>query len=357
MELDSVESIALPFRFDEFDEIIDVRSPGEFAEDHLPGAVNLPVLDDAQRAEVGTRYRRQPFEARRAGAALIARNAAALIETTLADRPKSWTPLLYCWRGGMRSRSLATILRSIGWRARVLEGGYKAWRSYLRADLARLLEDPRLDLHVLTGLTGSAKTRLLTALEEAGAQTLDLEALANHRGSLLGQVGPQPSQKHFESLLYQRLRSFALDRPVFTEGESNRIGVLHLPAAYWSRVPDATTYDVTLPIAERTRYLLDDYHHFREAAPELSTLLEDLRRIRGHAQVDEWQRQISAREWPEFVRSILENHYDLAYRRPGSEGSVYQTPAHRIALPDASPESLRRAAASLLQSTGAASTP
>ena len=352
MDLASVEPVPLPCDLEGFDEIIDVRSPSEFAEDHLPGARNFPVLDDAQRREVGTLYNENPFAGRRLGAALISRQAASLIEGELSTRPKGWTPLVYCWRGGMRSRSLTVILRSIGWRARVLEGGYKAWRKHVTSELARLAGDPRLDLHILCGLTGSAKTRILTSLAEAGAQTLDLEGLANHRGSLLGSMGPQPTQKHFENRLYQALSSLDLDQPIFAEAESNRIGNVHLPAAYWKRLPATHTYLISLPVAERTKYLLEDYPHLVERQEELTALLDKLRPLRGNDQVDDWQHQIADGRWQEFVTSILLNHYDLAYRRPGSEGCVYQEPAITVDLPDASPSSMTRAAHELISHAG-----
>lgn len=347
---ETVEAVSVPLDFSAFSEIIDVRSPSEFEEDHLPGAINLPVLSDAERIEVGTLHTDNPFEARRVGAIIISRNVAAHLESALADRDRDWAPLLYCWRGGMRSCSMAVILRSIGWRARILQDGYKAWRNFLRTDLQYLLATPRLDLQVLGGLTGSGKTRLLHALRDAGAQVLDLEGLANHRGSLLGTVGPQPSQKRFESGIYDALQGFDLSRQVFLEAESNRIGALHIPAALWKRLPDGTVHEVTMPLEARSAYLLEDYEHFPLEPEHLTSLLDELRRIRGHAQVDEWQAQIKDGQWDDFVRSILVNHYDLAYRRPGSEGSTYQTPADTIALPDGTPASLRHAAADLLAS-------
>lgn len=347
---EAVESVSVPLDFSAFSEIIDVRSPSEFEEDHVPGAINLPVLSDEQRVEVGTLHTDDPFEARRVGAGYISRNVAGHLAGALADRDRDWAPLLYCWRGGMRSCSMAVILRSIGWRARILEGGYKAWRNFLRADLEHLLATPALNLQVLGGLTGSGKTRLLHALRDAGAQVLDLEGLANHRGSLLGTVGPQPSQKRFESGIYAALQGFDLARPIFLEAESNRIGALHIPAALWKRLPEGTVHEVTMPLEARAAYLLEDYRHFPLEPDHLAALLDELRRIRGHAQVDEWQAQVRDGAWDDFVRSILVNHYDLAYRRPGSEGSTYQSPAHTIALPDGSPASLKDAAAGLLDS-------
>jgi tRNA 2-selenouridine synthase len=347
MSLHGVERAALPLNFGAFSAVIDVRSPDEFAEDHLPAAINLPVLDNEERVRVGTLYNRSPFEARKLGAALISRNAARFLEHDLRGHDKGWTPLVYCWRGGMRSHSLAVILRSIGWRAMVLDGGYKAWRKFVREDLDRLAEHP-LRFHILAGLTGSAKTRLLHAIHREGGQILDLEALANHRGSLLGTVGPQPSQKHFESRLHEQLSRLDPDRPVFAEAESNRIGTVHIPATLWKALGAGVVHEVTLPIRERAAYLLEDYEHFPADPRRISGLVDELRRIRGNTLVDQWQLQIESGEWREFVLSILEHHYDLAYRQPGSQGGNYRAPTSTIALPDATPSTLRAAAANLI---------
>ncbi len=354
MSLESLESVALPLELDEFDEIIDVRTPLEFEVDHLPGALNLPVLDNEQRVEVGTLYRTAPFQARRLGAAYISAAIARFLEGELAGRAHDWSPLLYCWRGGLRSRSLATVLRSVGWRARVLEGGYKSWRRFVMVDLARLLDRSRLPLHVIAGLTGTGKTRLLEALRNAGAQVLDLEDLANHRGSLLGSLGDQPSQKRFESRLHATLVAFDPARPVFCEAESNRIGSVYLPSPLWARLGEARVVELTLPLSDRVTLLLEDYDHFPRAPDSLAALLDRLRPLRGHAQVDSWLAQVAEAAWPEFVSSILKHHYDLCYRRPGSPEAVYQAPSERLEIPDASPESFRAAAAQLLTASASA---
>ncbi|MDE0826458.1 MAG: tRNA 2-selenouridine(34) synthase MnmH [Akkermansiaceae bacterium] len=346
-----VETVSLPLDFSGFSEIIDVRAPVEFEEDHIPGAINLPVLNNEERAEVGTIYKNDQFAARRRGAALISKRVAGYLENELSDRDRDWAPLVHCWRGGMRSCSMAIILRSIGWRARVLDGGYKAWRSFLREDLARLLDTPNIPIHVLGGLTGSGKTRLLHALREAGAQILDLEGLANHRGSLLGSVGTQPTQKRFETGIYEILITSDLSQPIFLEAESNRIGSVHLPSDLWKKLPTGIVHEVTMPLDQRADYLLEDYQHFPQDPAHLTELLNELRRIRGNDQVDQWQSQIKADDWLTFTRSILEHHYDLAYRRPGAEGSVYQPPTDLIALPDANPDSLASAAKQLIAST------
>jgi tRNA 2-selenouridine synthase len=208
-----------------FDALIDVRSPSEFAEDHLPGAVNWPVLDDEQRRSVGTLYVQvSAHEARKVGAALVARNMAAHIEQHVRDLPREWKPLVYCWRGGQRSGTLAWYLSQIGFRTAQLSGGYKAFRAVVRSDLQTL--PTRFDFHVLCGRTGSGKTLLLHALAEAGAQTLDLEGLARHRGSVLGGLPglSQPSQKYFDTQLWHALNRLDSALPVFVESESARIG-------------------------------------------------------------------------------------------------------------------------------------
>jgi tRNA 2-selenouridine synthase len=208
--------------------VIDVRSPAEFDDDHLPGAINLPVLDNAEHALVGTIYKQQSaFAARKVGAALVARNAARHIEGALAHHDKSWRPLVYCWRGGQRSGAFATILSNIGWRVGVVEGGYKTWRRLV----TQVLDTPVVHrLLLLDGNTGTAKTAVLGRLASCGAQVVDLESLAHHRGSLFGHHAlAQPSQRSFESSVARALSSADMSRVLFLEAESARIGVLHLP--------------------------------------------------------------------------------------------------------------------------------
>lgn len=354
MALDHIESVSPPLDLSEFDAVIDVRSPSEFEEDHLPEALNLPVLDDRQRSEIGALFREDPFAARRAGAACISAATAAHLAGDLATRPRRWQPLVYCWRGGMRSRAFAFILRSVGWRARILHGGYKSWRRFMIAELDRLFSRPGFRFEILAGLTGAGKTRLLAALHAAGAQVLDLEALAAHRGSLLGQAGKQPSQKRFESLIYQTVAPFDPASPVFIEAESNRIGRLSVPPALWQRLHQGVVTELVLPLAERVRVLLEDYPHFPAQPARLAELLDQLRPLRGHASVDAWQEQISRRDWPSFVRSILEQHYDPAYRKPGAGKSVYPHPSRTLSLPDASPPTLDQTAARLMEEARAA---
>ena len=211
-------------------QIIDARSPSEFAHDRIPGAVNWPVLNDEERALIGTMYKQvNSFEAQKKGAGLVAANIARHIEERVLELPRDWQPLLYCWRGGKRSGSLATILGAIGFRVHLLEGGYKAFRTAIIADIPLSLQN--LNFHVVCGPTGSGKTLLLHKLKEQGAQVLDLEQIASHRSSVLGKIPgtQQPSQKAFETSLWFALNQFDSSKIIYVESESRKIGNLNVP--------------------------------------------------------------------------------------------------------------------------------
>ena len=239
MEMPYLETVTdlSPDNLARYDAIIDVRSPAEFADDHMPGAISLPVLSNAERAEVGTIYKQEsPFRANRVGGALVARNIAIHLETALADKPKSWRPLVYCWRGGMRSNAMATILSSVGWPTGVVKGGYRTWRREVVEGLD--CDEPLLPVHLIDGQTGTGKTALLHALAEQGGQVLDLEGLANHRGSAFGDVdGAQPAQRMFETEIWDQLRRMDLSKPVFVEAESALVGRRRVPRRLWRSTP------------------------------------------------------------------------------------------------------------------------
>ena len=331
-------------QLERFDAILDARSPTEFADDRLPGAASTPVLDDAQRALVGTIYRqRSPFEARRIGAALVSRNIAALLEERLADKPREWRPLVYCWRGGNRSGSLATVLARVGWRTAVLDGGYRAFRRQVLDDLGCWPEGLRLQ--VLAGRTGAGKTLLLQRLAATGMQVLDLEAIAEHRGSVLGLMpeAVQPSQKQFETRLWQALRRFDPARPVLVESESRRVGRCHLPDALISAMREAPCVRLDAPAAVRAGLLLREYRHFTTDRALLFERLERLVPLHGHRQVDAWKAMADAGYWEAFVESLLDLHYDPAYdrsigrnyRRIGEAATVSLDSADEAALQEA----------------------
>ncbi len=345
------ERIAPPQDLDSFSEIIDVRSPAEFAEDHLPGAVNLPVLDNEQRHEVGLLYKKDRHAARFLGALYVTAAIHRHLEKHFSKVGHDYAPLIYCWRGGMRSGSMATILRNIGWRVRVLEGGYQAWRRFLMEDLEARL--PAFRFPVLGGLTGVGKTHLLHDLAAQGAQILDLEGLAEHRGSLLGlpPESEQPSQKLFESRLWHQPANLDPEKPVFTEAESNRIGRIHCPAPLWQQLARARVATVELPLEARVQLLRHDYPHFIQNPDSLKPLIDKLRPHRGHERVDYWHELIAQNDWSAFLADILQEHYDRAYRPPGHETSNYPAPGQKTTLPDLSPAALAQAARTLIQNS------
>ncbi|MBI5937227.1 MAG: tRNA 2-selenouridine(34) synthase MnmH [Betaproteobacteria bacterium] len=320
-----------------FDEIIDARSPGEFAEDHIPGAINLPVLDDAERARVGTEHKQvSAFDAKKIGAALVSRNIARHLETHFADKPKKYRPLVYCWRGGNRSGSLAHVLRAIGWPAAQLEGGYKAYRKAVMAELEAL--PGRIRFVVVCGRTGSGKSRFLLALREAGAQVLDLEDLAAHKGSVLGNLPdrPQPGQKFFESLIRAALHGFDPSKPVFIESESKKIGRLHTPDALLARMRAAECLTLEADIAVRVTLLKEEYAHFLAEPALLNRQLDCLVDLQGHERIERWKQLALSGQWDELVAELLVEHYDPAYNR--SLGRNYPQAAQGPCLTLASPQ-------------------
>jgi tRNA 2-selenouridine synthase len=299
---------------DRFATIVDARSPGEFAEDRLPNAVNWPSLDDEERALVGTEYKQvSPFAARKRGAALVARNVAAHVERHVADKAHDWTPLVYCWRGGKRSGALATVLDQIGFRVHLLEGGYRAFRRAVVAELEAL--PARVAWRVVCGPTGSGKSRLLAALAAQGAQVLDLEALANHRGSVLGLVpgSAQPSQKAFDTLVWNTLRRLDPARPVFVESESKKIGELRVPEALVQRMRASPCLWLELPIGARVALLIDEYDFFVADVETFCGRLDALRALRGNEVVDAWQETARSGAIAAVVRDLLDRHYDPIY--------------------------------------------
>ena len=333
----------------QFDTIIDVRSPAEFAEDHLPGAVNWPVLDNEERRIVGTLYKESPFEARKLGAAIVGRNIARHLDEQVRTMPKHWKPLVYCWRGGQRSGAMNWFLGQIGFRSRQLQGGYKAYRAQVREDLEHLPQ--ALALRVLCGRTGCGKTRLLQALAAEGAQVLDLEGAAAHRGSVLGAMPgrPQPSQKAFDTALWQALRAFDPARPVFVESESRKIGQLRVPEALHQHMREqGECLWLEMPEAGRVELLLQDYGHFAADPEAFCALLDGLVSLRGRATVERWQAQARAGDWAELFAALMREHYDPGYERSLQGHYARLASARRLTLPDGGPAALQQLAQQLL---------
>lgn len=336
---------------DRYDAIIDVRSPAEFAEDHMPGALNWPVLDDRERHDVGLLYASSPFEARKLGSALVARNIARHLETSACGLPKTWRPLVYCWRGGQRSGSMHWFLGQIGFRSRQLVGGYKAYRNRVREDLAVL--PAGLNWRVLCGRTGSGKTRLLQALRQQGAQVLDLEALAAHRGSVLGALpdAPQPPQKSFDSALWASLKGLSADRPVFVESESRKIGKITLPEALLAalRSEHSRCVWIDMPEAARIELLLQDYGHFAANPEAFCLALDGLVELRGHTRVEAWQAQARQGDWAGVFGALMRDHYDPGYERSLRGHFPALARALTLPVPAADADTLAHAARALLQ--------
>lgn len=298
-----------------FDTVIDVRSPAEFAADHMPGAINLPALSNDQRAEVGTIYKQvSAFKARKLGATLVARNVADHVEGPLAEKDGSWRPLIYCWRGGQRSGSFTIILQQIGWRAETIEGGYMTWRRQVKAALYDMPIQHRIIL--LDGNTGTAKTALLAKLAARGAQVIDLEGLAGHRGSLLGRTASgQPDQKGFETPLAVAIANLDPNRPVIMEAESSKIGKINLPKQLWAAMIAAPKIMISAPISARAAFLETAYADVIADPADLAKRLAPLRNIRSHAVVEGWITLLNAGKFHALASALMEQHYDAAYAK------------------------------------------
>jgi tRNA 2-selenouridine synthase len=340
--------------FKAFDAIIDARTPSEYALDHIPGAISAPVLSDAERAEVGTLYKKvSPFDAKKLGAALIAKNVASHIEQLFKSNGKSWRPLVYCWRGGKRSGAMAHILREVGWPAETLPGGYKAYRRWVVEELSVL--PSTLNFCVIHGPTGSGKSRFLQSLKAAGAQVLDLEALAAHRGSVLGDLPgqPQPSQKWFESQVLQSLASFKR-KVIYVEGESKKIGDIQVPEALMARMRASPCVLLEASLETRVALLLDEYRHFLSDPAALGAQLDCLVALHGRGKITEWKSLAARGAWNELVARLLAEHYDPAYRRSSARNfaRLSEARALRIASPDDA--AFVRAARALLEEPVAA---
>lgn len=328
------------------DTIIDVRAPAEFAEDHLPGAINLPVLSDAERADVGTTYKRvSPFSARKIGAALVARNTATHLDGPLADKQGDWQPLVYCWRGGQRSGAFATILDHVGWRVQLLQGGY---RSYRRLVVDMLYDTPLPHrLALVAGGTGTAKTELLHQLRQAGAQILDLEGLARHRGSLFGAVAAgQPAQKMFESSIAAALAPLDPSRLTWVEAESSKIGERIIPPAVWAAMHDAPRIEISAPLQARAAYLCRAYADLTGDPARLERQIDQLRPFHASALIEHWHALAKAADWPALAAGLMQAHYDPRYQKSATTASSV---LQQLALPDLTQDTLAATARQLAQ--------
>ena len=340
-------------RYDGFDAVLDARSEGEYADDHLPGAHNWPSLNNEERIRVGTLYKQvSPFEAQKIGAALVAQNISRHILSHVLDKPKNWQPLVYCWRGGKRSNSLALILGQIGFKVHLIEGGYKAFRSAVVTDTPRQVE--RLHFRVLCGPTGSGKTRLLQALADQGAQVLDLEALASHRSSVLGAIPgqPQPTQKAFETTLWQTLRRLQPDRPVYVEAESKKVGNVTIPDSLIEAMRSSPCVRLDLSLPHRVQLLLEDYDYFVKDPAFFCDRLDKLIDLKGRALIEEWKSRVHAGQTAAVVGELLEKHYDPGYETSTARNFKHYAQAPALKLDGPDHQAMAQAATALLTTSG-----
>ncbi len=337
-----------------FSTIIDARSEDEYALDHLPGAVNWPSLNNEERIFVGTMYKQvNAFEAQKHGAAMVAANIARHIQREVLELPKNWQPLIYCWRGGKRSGSLSLVLGQIGFKVNLIEGGYKAFRAAIVEDIPKRVAP--LQFKVISGPTGSGKTRLLHALAAEGAQVLDLEDLACHRSSVLGHIPgqPQPSQKHFDTRVWQALRSFDPTRPVFVESESRKVGNVSIPESLMNAMRDSPCFELQLSLDERVALLMEDYPFFVNDPALFCHRLDALVAIRGKAVVEAWQERVQTGHIDHVVRELLTIHYDPTYAASMERNFTRNDKATACVAPNRSSEALREVARQLCQQVSA----
>ena len=335
--------------YDQFDAVLDARSEGEYAEDHLPGALNWPSLDNQERIRVGTLYKQvSPFEAQKIGAALVAANVSRHILAHVLDKPKCWQPLVYCWRGGKRSNSLAHILGQIGFKVHLVEGGYKAFRKAVIEDTPRRVAP--LTFRVLCGPTGSGKTRLLQALAAQGAQVLDLEAIASHRASVLGVIPgqPQPTQKAFETRLWNALRRLDPARTVWVEAESKKVGNVSIPECLIGAMRASPCVRLELSLPHRVQLLLEDYDYFTQDANFFCERLDRLIDLKGRAVVEDWKARVHTGRTPEVVAELLQQHYDPGYESSTARNFSQYGLGRPLALPGPGQQDFATAAQALM---------
>ena len=334
---------------DRFDLIIDVRSPAEFALDHIPGAVNYPVLNNEERAQIGTLYKQvSPFAAKKLGAALVSRNIAHHLENHLLELPREWRPLIYCWRGGERSGAFTHILNRIGWKAMQLEGGYQGFRRTVIDGLD--LAAQQFTFQVICGMTGSGKTRVLQETQKYGAQILDLEALAIHRGSVLGNEPniEQPSQKGFETALWNALRSLDSTKPVLVESESKKVGGVHIPDALMEKIRSGACIELRSSTQTRVSWLIHEYHHFLSDTDNFKRKLALLTAHYGKVQIAQWSEAIDAGNFPELVEELLVKHYDPSYQSSIVRNFPRYQIEHFVQLENDSNEAFAKAAKAIV---------
>ena len=339
-----------PLPFDQYALVIDARSPHEYLEDHVPGAVNLPVVDDAEFAEVGIQYKTDQHAAYLIGAQHSFRNLARHTADLISRYKPTDRFLVYCFRGGKRSALWAANLRLIGFTVDVVPGGWKRYRNWVRESLVTL--PPRFDYRVLCGPTNCGKTRLLQALASEGEQVLDLEGLARHKGSLLGDLPgqPQPTQKYFDTLVLDALRRFDPARPVWVEAESKKVGRLLVPEELSAAMRRAPTTHLSVPMKERVQLCTEEYAHFVADPLSMVARLGSLKPLVGGEELALWHTLASEGRAPELFERLMTQHYDPAYSRSTTREFGPGDATNRLELESLQPQALAATARTMISS-------
>ncbi len=307
--------------------IIDVRSESEFAEATIPGAVNLPLLNDSQRAEVGKLYKEKGAgEARELGLRLVSPRLSEMVRQ-FSELSREGPLVVFCWRGGMRSKSVCSLLESMDLPVYRLVGGYKAYRRYVNEYLARPLRHKVVVIH---GLTGVGKTEVLHELRRRSLPAVDLEGLANNRGSVFGQIGmhPQPSQKMFDGLLVKELAYWEAAGFIIVECESRRIGRIILPETLTESMKNGIKILAYCPLnvrMERIKRIYSSKNEFGlvDNKEELKNAIKALERRIGKQRTAEFCRMVDMGKLNEVVEHLLVNYYDPLYRYPSQPSAEY----------------------------------
>lgn len=293
-----------------------MRSENEFADDHIPSSINLPVLNNKERIIIGTQYKENSFEARKQGAALINNNISKIIKKNLFEKKDK--VLIYCWRGGLRSLSLYLVLKQIGFDVEILEDGYKSYRRHV----VQFFEDEieQFNFNQIKGVTGVGKTLFLKNLEKS-TQVLDLEGIANHKGSILGDIPKfkQPNQKMFETKLFEKLESLNRKKKIWVEAESIKIGKLNIPSRLWKKMDEGISVKLKSTVDERVKFILKDYKYFTKEPELMSNAMLVLKKIIKKDDYRVIEENLKNGDYMSFVKSLINHHYDKAYKKTRSE--------------------------------------